>query len=181
MSGTPIGDAIAAAQAAAAAGATTATPASTPEPRRRAAQSTEADASRHRYRTNPVKTASFFRSRIDRPDPPIFAELSSNWLDDPASNPRAGTAWESAGDDGWNAARRAAQAPVDARTGGGLPMRQPGHRLVPGGVTGAVEKPTTPTRGRDPESIRANLSRHQEGVRNGRALRTTDTTDEGQR
>ncbi|KAA0024277.1 sensor histidine kinase [Antrihabitans cavernicola] len=174
-SGTPIGDAIAAAQAAG-------TPVAESLPSRRsAAAQPDSDVARHRYRTNPVKTASFFQSRIDRPDPPIFAELSSNWLDDPAQMPRHGGAWESAGDDGWDAARRAAQVPVDARTGTGLPVRQPGNRLVPGGVGAAAEPKAASTRGRDPDAIRANLSRHQQGVRNGRALRTTDTTDEGQR
>jgi hypothetical protein len=52
----------------------------------------------------------------------------------------------------------------------GLPKRRPGERLLPGTVEGAHNTGTL-RRVRDPETIRANLSRHQQGVRNGRATR----------
>ncbi len=49
----------------------------------------------------------------------------------------------------------------------GLPVRRPGSRLVPGGVT------TTPTATvRDPEAIRARLAAHASGVSRGRAAAT---------
>ena len=52
----------------------------------------------------------------------------------------------------------------------GLPVRRPGSRLVPGGVT------TTPTATtRDPEAVRARLAAHASGVSRGRAVATATT------
>ncbi|BDB58212.1 MULTISPECIES: ATP-binding protein [Rhodococcus] len=136
-------------------------------------------AARHRYRTNSAKTASFFQPRSDlasaRPQPantPIFTTMMSDWLVDPTSLPedRRKREWRSAADAGWEAAQRATEAPVEEHTTAGLPRRAPGERLVPGAVRAPAtgELPRT-IRRRDPEAIRANLSRHQQGVRNGRA------------
>ncbi|OWY83400.1 ATP-binding protein [Rhodococcus sp. BUPNP1] len=136
-------------------------------------------AARHRYRTNSAKTASFFQPRSDlasaRPQPantPIFTTMMSDWLVDPTSLPedRRKREWHSAADAGWEAAQRATEAPVEEHTTAGLPRRAPGERLVPGAVRAPAtgELPRT-IRRRDPEAIRANLSRHQQGVRNGRA------------
>ena len=136
-------------------------------------------AARHRYRTNSAKTASFFQPRSDlasaRPQPantPIFTTMMSDWLVDPTSLPedRRKREWHSAADAGWEAAQRASEVPVEEHTTSGLPRRAPGERLVPGAVRAPAtgEMPRT-IRRRDPEAIRANLSRHQQGVRNGRA------------
>ena len=59
----------------------------------------------------------------------------------------------------------------------GLPRRAPGHRLVPGAVEPVVPNERPSSRGRDPEAIRANLSRHQQGVRNGRTTVNTTTRE----
>lgn len=91
--------------------------------------------------------------------------------------------------------------PVQAHTDQGLPVRDPGARLVPGGVgpehdgivgvadhradedNGAVSnggfqagrEPSHETPVRDPEAIRASMSSHFGGVRAGRAhARDTD-------
>lgn len=146
-------------------------------------------AARHRYRTNSAKTASFFQPRgetgaLRRPPAgtPIFSDMMSDWLVDPTSLPedRRKREWTSPADAGWQAAQRAAEVSVDDHTTAGLPRRAPGHRLVPGAVEPAapVERPAI--RRRDPESIRANLSRHQQGVRNGRSTvnATTRENDE---
>ena len=77
-------------------------------------------------------------------------------------------------DAGWHAAQRATEVPVEDHTTAGLPRRAPGHRLVPGAVV-PNERPSS--RGRDPEAIRANLSRHQQGVRNGRTTVNTTTRE----
>ena len=53
----------------------------------------------------------------------------------------------------------------------GLPVRDPGNRLVPGGVTTA----TSAVR-RDPEAIRARLAAHAAGVAKGRQASGTDRT-----
>ena len=138
---------------------------------------------RHRYRTNSAKTASFFQSRIDPPPSeatprpgggtPIFSDMVSDWLTDPTGAEGAPGVWHSAGDAGWSAAERISETPVEVDPEIGLPKRRPGDRLVPGTVEGAHNTGTL-RRVRDPETIRANLSRHQQGVRNGRATRLAE-------
>ncbi|AWK70206.1 ATP-binding protein [Rhodococcus oxybenzonivorans] len=135
---------------------------------------------RHRYRTDPAKTASFFQSRIDPPPAeavqrpgggtPIFADMVSDWLTDPTGDEGAPGVWQSAGDAGWSAVERVTSAPVEVDPEIGLPKRRPGERLLPGTVEGAHNTGTL-RRVRDPETIRANLSRHQQGIRNGRATK----------
>ncbi|MFD4430548.1 ATP-binding protein [Nocardia sp. NPDC058497] len=145
------------------------------------------DPGRHSYRSNPVKAASFFQTRL-QPAPegdsvmggtPIFAEMMSAWLTDENSDrSQMAAAFESPGDEGWQAARRASEAQPEVRTAAGLPQRNPGGRLVPGGVTGKAD--STPQR--DPETIRSSLSRHQQGVRDGRAMKAMNLTgDKGDR
>ncbi|RZL74076.1 MAG: sensor histidine kinase [Rhodococcus sp. (in: high G+C Gram-positive bacteria)] len=138
---------------------------------------------RHRYRSNSVKTASFFQSRIDPPPAeaaprpgggtPIFSDMVSDWLTDPTGAEGAPGVWHSAADAGWSAAERISETPVEVDPEIGLPKRRPGDRLVPGTVEGAHNTGTL-RRVRDPETIRANLSRHQQGVRNGRATRLAE-------
>ncbi|WP_416062315.1 ATP-binding protein [Rhodococcus indonesiensis] len=147
-------------------------------------------AARHRYRTNPAKTASFFQPRTEanalRPGAgtPIFADMMSSWLVDPTTQPEdRRPEWNSRADAGWRAAQEAAQAPVEQLTTAGLPRRAPGHRLVPGAVASPATGSVPAVRRRDPETIRANLSRHQQGVRNGRASAhaSTQTDEQGVR
>ncbi|MFC4377275.1 ATP-binding protein [Nocardia halotolerans] len=145
------------------------------------------DPGRHSFKSNPAKAASFFQTRL-QPAPegdsvmggtPIFAEMMSAWLTDENSDrSQAAAAFESPGDEGWQAARRASEAKPAARTAAGLPQRNPGGRLVPGGVNGAAHR--TPQR--DPDTIRSSLSRHQQGVRDGRAMKAMNLTgDKGDR
>lgn len=146
------------------------------------------DSGRHSFRSNPQKAASFFQTRLqpaeDVGDPilggtPIFAEMMSAWLSDPnADRSQVASSFESPGDEGWQAAQRANEVTPDKRTAAGLPQRDPGNRLVPGGVNGNADKAAH----RDPESIRSSLSRHQQGVRDGRAVQAMNLTgDKGDR
>ncbi|BAW04063.1 HAMP domain-containing sensor histidine kinase [Nocardia seriolae] len=143
---------------------------------------------RHSFRSNPQKAASFFQTRLQPADAPgdaimggtpIFAEMMSAWLSDPnADRSQVAASFESPGDEGWQAARRAIESTPDKRTAAGLPQRDPGNRLVPGGVNGNADKAAH----RDPESIRSSLSRHQQGVRDGRAMKAMNLTgDKGDR
>ncbi|MDR6325114.1 signal transduction histidine kinase [Actinoplanes couchii] len=77
----------------------------------------------------------------------------------PAANP-----WRTAADDGWQAARQAAEAPIDATTTAGLPKRKPMAQLVPGGV----ERAGTSVQRRTPEGVRGLLSAYHRGVARGR-------------
>ncbi|NLU84648.1 hypothetical protein HCA44_17885, partial [Rhodococcus sp. HNM0569] len=133
---------------------------------------------RHRYRSNAAKTASFFQSRTEVPpvdgsaDPtPIFADMMSNWLTDPTASDTTMGEWHSAGDEAWAAVDRVIAKPVEVDPEIGLPKRRPGERLLPGAVDDASDTGTF-RKVRDPDAIRAKLSRHQQGVRNGRAGRS---------
>ena len=100
---------------------------------------------------------------------PIFRSLSSNWLSATGSE----KPWASSEvDAGWNAADRVEAALPTRRTETGLPMRRPGNRLVPGGVTVAAAPVV-----RDPEAIRAKLAAHAAGVSRGRSAAGELMTD----
>jgi len=124
----------------------------------------------------------------------IYQRMLSEWLVDPhelAQSPDLD--WQSVWDRGWSAAAEVDNTPVQAHTQQGLPVRDPGARLVPGGAgelqngnahhrAGAdddySETPATRESGRgpahqaparDPEAVRASISSHFGGVRAGRA------------
>lgn len=66
-------------------------------------------------------------------DDAIYQRMLSEWLVDPAELANSSDLnWESVWDSGWSAAEAAAEAPVEQHTEDGLPVREPGARLVPG-------------------------------------------------
>ncbi|MEV6629651.1 sensor histidine kinase [Actinoplanes sp. NPDC051470] len=73
--------------------------------------------------------------------------------------------WQTAADEGWQAARAASETPVEATTGAGLPKRKPMAQLVPGGV----DRAETSTQRRTPEAVRGLLSAYHRGVQRGRS------------
>ncbi|MDG3016072.1 ATP-binding protein [Speluncibacter jeojiensis] len=180
-----------AAPAAGSAPAPAAVPAAEPASTSRPIANPENPLGRHRSGRDPEKTASFFRPRVANPsgpvppvaaptadpepaespipdDTPIFADMVSMWLTDPTEQSApAPTTWTSPADEGWSAAQRASEEPVRSRTDKGLPQRLPGHRLVPGSVGSDHTGDGRQTR--DAASIRTRLSRHQQGVRDGRS------------
>jgi signal transduction histidine kinase len=90
------------------------------------------------------------------------------------SNGNGSNPWRTAADEGWQAARAAAEAPVDLTTTAGLPKRTPMAQLVPGGVDRAgssVER-------RTPEGVRGLLSAYHRGVQRGRT-KEQSTNPEG--
>jgi signal transduction histidine kinase len=116
----------------------------------------------------------------------IYQRMLSEWLVDPhdmASSPDLD--WQTVWDRGWSAAADVENVPVQARTDQGLPVRDPGARLVPGAAAAekngtahhrAPEDSGIASNGvRDPEAIRASMSSHFGGVRAGRShARDTD-------
>jgi signal transduction histidine kinase len=94
------------------------------------------------------------------PETPIFGQLRSNWLDDETDRPWTRNEVER----GWETANVAESSGSDGVTRTGLPVRRPGGRLVPGGVT-----PEPAVVARDPEAIRNRLAAHSAGVSRGRA------------
>lgn len=126
-------------------------------------------------------------------DEPIYQKMLSEWLIDPTQIVRsADLNWKSVWDHGWSAAAAADEAPVARHTADGLPMREPGARLVPGaadptelptrnggsaGGNGQAERVTSAaefgsgawaTSRRDPDAVRASISSHFGGVHAGR-------------
>jgi hypothetical protein len=94
-------------------------------------------------------------------DSPIFGQLRSNWLTDDVDEQD----WSANEvDRGWSAAERAENSDAEDTTRTGLPVRRPGGRLLPGGVSQEPAKVV-----RDPEAIRNRLAAHAAGVSRGRA------------
>jgi hypothetical protein len=93
--------------------------------------------------------------------------------------------WESVWDRGFSAAAAAEEAPVLRHTDEGLPVREPGARLIPGAMAGADEVASAaefeadgPLPRRDPDAVRASMSSHFGGVHAGRShARDTRGTD----
>jgi len=131
-------------------------------------------------------------------DDAIYQKMLSEWLVDPTDLAKSDDLnWESVWDHGWSAAAAAEEAPVAEHTEEGLPVREPGARLVPGAVdatrpsngaahtnggahrsdhdddevASAAEFGTGggPIPSRDPEAVRASISNHFGGVRAGRS------------
>jgi signal transduction histidine kinase len=139
-------------------------------------------------------------------DDVIYRRMLSEMLGDPhdlVNSPDLD--WQSVWDRGWSLAAAAEEKPVEERTAEhGLPVRQPGARLVPGtangtgdpeqdqadedqgslvgsnGVSQAGRQPQHAAAGRDPESVRASFSSHFGGVRAGRshARETSEGSDQ---
>src|ERR1700744_5698404 len=123
----------------------------------------------------------------------IYQRMLSEWLVDPrdlAHSPDLD--WQSVWDRGWSAAEEVESVPVQAHTEQGLPVREPGARLVPGGAdneqngtahhrasedngiasNGGSQSGRTPAHEapvRDPDAVRASISSHFGGVRAGRS------------
>jgi len=86
-----------------------------------------------------------------------------------ATNP-----WRTAADEGWTAARAAADHSVDATTTAGLPKRTPMAQLVPGGV----DRGGDPAQKRTPEGVRGLLSAYHRGVQRGRTKEQSTNPEE---
>jgi signal transduction histidine kinase len=82
--------------------------------------------------------------------------------------------WQTAADDGWQAARKAAEMPVDTTTTAGLPRRTPMAQLVPGGV----DRAETSVQRRTPEAVRGLLSAYHRGVQRGRTKENSTNPEE---
>ena len=96
----------------------------------------------------------------DDDETPMFRMLRSSWFSGGGAEEGWGTG---EADAGWQAVDRVAETAPSRLTSSGLPVRDPGNRLVPGGVTQAA-----PSLHRDPEAIRARLAAHAAGVARGR-------------
>lgn len=126
----------------------------------------------------------------------IYQTMVNEWLVDPDEIDAQPQDWKSVWDNGWAAAEDADNKPVESHTERGLPVRDPGARLIPGGTANAAASGVASNGGihpgsggteaaepeapeRDPDAIRASISNHFGGVRAGRshARNTTQGLD----
>jgi len=89
----------------------------------------------------PEPPAEAARHAVHEPSPTagaddaIYQKMLSEWLIDPTELANSEDLnWETVWDHGWSAAAAAEDAPVLQHTEEGLPLREPGARLVPGAV-----------------------------------------------
>jgi signal transduction histidine kinase len=104
-------------------------------------------------------------------DPATVGAVASNGNGSATNNP-----WQTAADEGWQAARAASEVPLDTTTGAGLPKRTPMAQLVPGGV----DRGGNSVQRRTPEAVRGLLSAYHRGVQRGRQSTNPEETSGGQ-
>ncbi|BBY43867.1 HAMP domain-containing sensor histidine kinase [Mycolicibacterium celeriflavum] len=141
----------------------------------------------------PSRAAAAESPQTAASDDAIYQSMLSEWLVDPTELANSEDLnWESVWDHGWSAAAAADEAPVTGVTDEGLPMRDPGARLVPGAAATGDEKVAsaaeldagvrTSSAGgpqRDPEAVRASISSHFGGVHAGRSHARETTGNRG--
>ncbi|HYZ69417.1 MAG TPA: ATP-binding protein, partial [Mycobacterium sp.] len=120
-------------------------PAAAEEPRLKAPQQPEPPVAAERHVPAERPQPEPARHAVREPSPTagagdaIYQKMLSEWLVDPTDlGKSADLNWESVWDHGWSAAAAADDAPVTERTDEGLPIRNPGARLVPGAVDSAT-------------------------------------------
>lgn len=116
----------------------------------------------------------------------IYQKMLSEFLVDPKTV-AVPQDWKSVWDNGWATAAEVDNVPVQAHTEHGLPVREPGARLVPGtpaepvpaavNGTPAAAAPELPRR--DPDAVRTSFSSHFGGVRAARANTQSGPTENG--
>lgn len=118
--------------------------------------------------TQPIEQPAEQPTPFRPEDTPIFRQISSRWLD---ADGEQMTSWSTGQtDQAWEAA----QVATDEHSSNdeALPQRRPGRYIVPGSVERTETLPT-----RDPEALRAKLSRYKAGVE--RARQSTASTEPG--
>jgi signal transduction histidine kinase len=108
------------------------------EPRPQATPKPESPVAAEQAHSEPARHAVHDPSPTAGSDDAIYQKMLSEWLVDPTEVAKSEDLnWESVWDRGWSAAAAAEDAPVAEHTEEGLPVRDPGARLVPGAVDSA--------------------------------------------
>jgi hypothetical protein len=114
-------------------------PAPDPAPEQQTPEQAE-EAPQPQAQPEPTRQAVQEASETAGADDAIYQKMLSEWLVDPHDlADSTDLNWESVWDHGWSAAAAAEDAPVQQHTEAGLPVREPGARLVPGAVNAAAE------------------------------------------
>jgi hypothetical protein len=110
---------------------------------------------------------------VEASDESAVPAMSSAQFDAETRQPQApaeSPSWQTAADEGWQAASALAEEQDFTTTPTGLPKRVPMSQLVPGGV----EKGTVSAHKRTPEAVRGLLSAYHRGVQRGRSNKSGD-------
>jgi signal transduction histidine kinase len=114
------------------------TPSAVEAPQPQAPPRPEAAAAAEPPHPDPARDAVHEPSPTAGADDAIYQKMLSEWLVDPTDLGNSEDLnWQSVWDHGWSAAAAADDAPVLEHTEEGLPLREPGARLVPGAVDSA--------------------------------------------
>jgi signal transduction histidine kinase len=122
------------------------TPPPVAQPQRQAPAEPEQPVAAEQIHPEPARHAVHEPSPTAGAGDAIYQKMLSEWLVDPTELAKSDDLnWESVWDHGWSAAAAAEDSPVIEHTDEGLPVRDPGARLVPGAVDSAG--PDGPRRG----------------------------------
>jgi len=111
----------------------------------------------------------------------IYQNMLSEWVVDPHTL-AVPQDWKSVWDNGWLAAAEVENIAVGSHTDHGLPVREPGARLVPGAAGGSqqLQQPPLPERARrDPDAVRASADSQFGGVRAARSTPPANSPEIG--
>jgi signal transduction histidine kinase len=108
----------------------------------------------------------------------IYQKLLSEILVDPHTI-AVPQDWKSVWDNGWETAAEVENVSVQAHTEHGLPVRDPGARLVPGTADPVEVAPAPELPRRDPDAVRASFSSHFGGARAARSDMQTGSAENG--
>lgn len=119
----------------------------------------------------PHQTQPLVRQPHEPASPSVQHSLEREAAASPSTTPTSAepstTRWQTAADEGWAKASRAAEPTIGGTTQSGLPKRIPQAQLVPGGVDTPVSRDRTR---RTPEEVRGLLSAYHRGVQRGRSV-----------
>jgi signal transduction histidine kinase len=108
----------------------------------------------------------------DTADLPLFREVNSAWfrgeeqaVSGRPARPSVSGGWQTAADEGWQAASALSRQDDPRGAGMGLPRRQPMAKLVPGAVS---DQPAPVRPPRSPDEVRGMLSSYHRGLQRGR-------------
>ncbi|GAB3869937.1 nitrate- and nitrite sensing domain-containing protein [Kibdelosporangium lantanae] len=126
---------------------------------------------------HPEPTVSTPEPRLHQPEPEPERRSAPEPVRAPEPEPvpaaAATSAWQSPGDEGWQAAQSLTASVPEVVTSAGLPKRVPKAQLIPGSVPSRPSGPAQTQRSpalppRSADAVRGRMSSFQQGIRRGR-------------
>jgi hypothetical protein len=111
---------------------------------------------------------------VHHEEPPAPPAAEQSGQHQPVRASASLSAWQSPGDEGWQAAQKLGKAAPEVVTSAGLPKRVPKAQLIPGsapsrpGAGGPATQRTPALPPRSADAVRGRMSSFQQGIRRGR-------------